>query len=171
MRLGLDRRAYRLLYSILAMASTIAWLGYVHALPDAPLYTVHGLGRWILVALQFAGLCLVIASLRAFNVRAFLGLTAVEGKCDPFHEEGVYRWVRHPMYTGFMMLLLASPVQTVNSLNLALCVCLYFVVGSRFEEQRMLREHAEYADYRKRVPAFLPRWSMLVQWHEDEPSD
>ncbi len=163
MRLGLSRRAYRLFYSVLAVAATMLWLGYVHGLPDAPLYAVHGAGRWVLVALQLAGLVLVVASFRTFNARAFLGLAAADEDWDPFHETGVYRWVRHPMYTGFMMLLLASPVQTFNSLNLALCICLYFLIGSRFEEKRMLRAHAEYADYRRRVPAFLPRWSMLVR--------
>ena len=56
-----------------------------------------------------------------------------------------------------MLILLAMPEQTWNGLSLALLICVYFLVGARFEESRMLEEHADYANYQKSVPAFLPK--------------
>ena len=75
---------------------------------------------------------------------------------EPFSEKGIYRHLRHPMYAGVMLVLLASPQQSVNSLSLTLAVCLYFIVGCRFEERRMLAAHPQYADYCRRTPRFVP---------------
>jgi len=54
-------------------------------------------------------------------------------------------------------MILAMPEQTWNGLHFSLVICAYFIIGSRFEERRMLREHPDYADYRQRVGAFTPK--------------
>jgi len=158
--LGIGAHAYRLMYTLMALITTALWLLFIHALPDAPLYHLTGWAYAILMALQLAGLGIVLVSFRAFDGAMFLGFKPMAAEGEPFHETGLYRFIRHPMYSGFMLVLLASPVQTVNSLNLALVVCLYFVVGSRFEERRMLAEHPSYADYRKRVGALIPKFRL-----------
>jgi len=55
-----------------------------------------------------------------------------------------------------MLILLAMPIQTWNGLHLALVICFYFIVGSRYEEARMLLAHPSYASYQQRIPAFIP---------------
>ncbi|HKI61304.1 MAG TPA: isoprenylcysteine carboxylmethyltransferase family protein [Mariprofundaceae bacterium] len=157
-RRGIGMQAYRLAYSILALILTSLWLLFVYALPDSPLYHLTGWIHASLVALQLAGLGVVLLSFRAFDAAIFLGLRPMPDEGEPFHETGIYRLVRHPMYSGFILVLLASPIQTVNSLNLALVICLYFVIGSVFEERRMLAERPAYTDYRQRVGAFIPKF-------------
>jgi len=157
---GIGVQAYRLGYSLLSIVLTALWLVFVHALPDAPLYHLTGWASAMLMALQLAGLGVVLMSFRAFDGAMFLGFKPMAADGEPFHETGIYRFVRHPMYSGFMLVLLASPVQTVNSLNFALVVCLYFVVGSKFEERRMLAAHPAYADYRQRVGALIPKFRL-----------
>jgi len=73
-----------------------------------------------------------------------------------FAEHGIYRHMRHPMYSGVMLALLASPVHTVNSLNLFAVIATYFIIGSKFEERRMLVTYPQYAEYQQRVAAFIP---------------
>ena len=153
---GFSPQRYRLVYSLLATLLTVAWLGFVHLLPDAPLYRVDGWLNLLLLAMQLAGLLITLLSFRAFDARMFLGLAPMPEGSDPFHEQGIYRFVRHPMYSGVMLALLASPVQTINSVNLVVVICLYFVLGARLEESRMLAAHPAYDDYRRRVPAFIP---------------
>lgn len=160
-RLGIAPHRYRLLYSLAASILTAAWLWLVHALPDAPLYHVDWPAAAPLLAMQLAGLVIILCSMRAFDAGIFLGLKAMPAGIEPFHETGIYRHIRHPMYSGFMLLMLASPVHSVNSLHFALAVCAYFVIGSRFEEARMLAAHPAYADYVRRVPAFVPRVALL----------
>ncbi|MDT8375673.1 MAG: NnrU family protein, partial [Mariprofundaceae bacterium] len=159
-RLGVTPQHYRLLYSLFALLLTLLWLFYIYQLPDRPLYHVAGWLNILMVAVQISGAWVVVLSLKSFDAALFLGIRPVPGHKEPFHEHGIYRHIRHPMYSGFMLILFASPVQSVNSLNLALSVALYFLIGSRFEERRMLLMHPEYADYRKRVPAFVP-WRAL----------
>jgi len=156
LRLGIDAQRYRLGYSLLALLLTILWLVWMHQLPDAPLYHVHGWPSWVLMAIQLTGIAVLWQSFRAFDAALFLGLKSMPQAVEPFHEHGIYRYMRHPMYSGVMLILLASPVQTVNSMQLALVLCLYFILGSKLEEQRMLHDHPDYADYMRRVPAFIP---------------
>jgi len=147
---------YRLIYSILAVLATGIWVFYVHQLPDTPLYQTGGLIRAALIAAQVLGLAMVLAAFQPIDGPAFLGLRIAKGEIDPFIVRGIYQWLRHPMYAGAMLILLAMPEQTWNGLNFTLVICVYFVIGSRFEEARMLHAHPDYADYRRRVAAFIP---------------
>jgi len=153
----LSPQHYRLAFTISAVVLTGAWLGFMHMLPDHPAYRLHGAARIAGYALQLLGIWMLWRAARAFDMRIFLGLAPMPETGEPFLERGIYRHLRHPMYTGVLLILLANPVQSVNHLHLAAAVALYFVIGSRLEERRMLAEHPEYAGYRRRVPAFWPR--------------
>lgn len=155
--LGISPRIYRLVYVILSIAITGIWLGFIHKLPDQAIYEVQGAWRWCFYGVQLTGLWVFMGALRPIDVPAFLGLRAFPDKTEPFIEAGIYRYIRHPMYSGIMLVFLAMPTQSIISLNLYSCITLYFVIGSKLEERRMMADHPEYKDYRNRVPAFIPR--------------
>ena len=160
-RLGVGPQRYRLFYSILSLLLSLVWFGFVHSLPDAPLYRVTGWPAGLLILLQLCGLVIALASFRSFDARMFLGLAPMPGDGEPFHERGIYRFLRHPMYSGVILALAASPLQTHNSAHLFAVVALYLILGSKLEEARMQAVHPEYAAYRQRVGAFVPhlgRW-------------
>jgi len=154
---GLREPRYRLLYSLTAIVATAAWAFYVHQLPDTPLYQTDGMLWWLLASVQALGLVVALAAFQPIDGLVFLGLRKAKSSTDPFIERGIYRWLRHPMYAGAMLILLAMPEQSWNGLHFTLVICLYFIIGSRYEETRMLTEHSEYEAYRRRVPAFIPR--------------
>jgi len=160
-RLGMSAQRYRLLYSVFATLLTGLWLFYIYQLPDTPLYKIDSWLRWLLMLLQLAGAAIALLSLRSFDAKLFLGLSASPDDLEPFHEHGLYRYIRHPMYSGVMLFLLGSPTQSVNSFNFALIISCYFVAGSWLEERRMLSAHPQYASYRSRVSAFIP-WRTLL---------
>jgi len=162
-RLGMSARHYRLLYSIFAVFLTGLWLLYLYRLDDAPLYSLGGWLKWMMVVLQLVGGAIALLSLRSFDAKLFLGLSSAAHDPEPFHEHGLYRYMRHPMYSGIMLFLLVSPTQSVVSLNLTGVVCTYFIIGSWLEERRMLAAHPEYAQYRQRVSAFIPSHSLLTR--------
>ncbi len=76
-----------------------------------------------------------------------------------FVERSLYRHVRHPMMSGLMLWLWATPDGTIGHLVFAAAMTLYIAIGVAFEERGLARAHgAAYEAYRERVPAFVPRF-------------
>jgi len=142
---------YRLFYSIVALLSLLLWLLFLHRLPDAPLYHVDGVAGGVLRGVQMLGMAIFLAAAHVVDLPLFLGLRAPPLAGEPLLERGIYRYLRHPMYSGGVLLLLATPEQSRLGLHFALAVTLYCMIGARLEERRMLRRHPAYADYRRRV--------------------
>ncbi|MEN4010621.1 MAG: isoprenylcysteine carboxylmethyltransferase family protein [Chloroflexota bacterium] len=160
------RRYYRLLYSLVAGLTLLPPLALVAILPDARLYAIPLPWSLLTGLLQLAGLAGVIYGVAQTGAGRFVGLDSAldEGalrRPAPFVDHGLYRWVRHPLYTCSLLFLWLMPVMTCNLLALNLGVTAYFIIGSRFEEDKLLDEFGEaYAAYRRRTPAFLPRLNL-----------
>jgi protein-S-isoprenylcysteine O-methyltransferase Ste14 len=92
-------------------------------------------------------------------VLAFLGRPYVPRR---FMERGLYRWVRHPLMTGFLVAFWSAPTMTQGHLLFCLLVTAYIFVGITMEERDLLRTLGEdYRRYRARTPMIvaLPRLS------------
>lgn len=73
-------------------------------------------------------------------------------------EGGVYRWVRHPIYGGLILLALGWACFTASppALAAAALLLLFFEAKSRREEAWLLERHPGYDGYRARTRRFLP---------------
>lgn len=74
---------------------------------------------------------------------------------------GLYRWVRHPQYLGFLLLALGFLVQwpTLPTLSLFPLLALAYVRLARREERDLATLHDEaWAAYRSRTPLLVPGW-------------
>lgn len=74
----------------------------------------------------------------------------------PFKTPTLYRWVRHPLYVGWLIIFWATPTMTVTHLLFALMTTAYILIAIQLEERDLVAALPEYADYRKRVPMLLP---------------
>lgn len=79
--------------------------------------------------------------------------------------DGLYRFVRHPQYTGLFIALFGEGVvhwPTLFSVPLFPLIVLAYYLLARSEERKVEEEYGEkYREYRRRVPMFIPRWG---QW-------
>jgi len=75
-----------------------------------------------------------------------------------FLKVGLYRLVRHPIMTGFLIAFWAAPSMTVGHLLFALVTTGYIIIAVLYlEEKDLIAELGDdYHAYRRDVPAFVP---------------
>lgn len=74
----------------------------------------------------------------------------------PFKTPALYRYVRHPLYVGWLFIFWATPTMTVAHLVFAIATTAYILIGIQLEERDLATAHPEYVDYRRRVPMLVP---------------
>jgi len=68
-----------------------------------------------------------------------------------------YRYVRHPLYVGWLIAFWATPTMTGAHLLFAVLTSAYILAAIRWEEHDLVIVHgSKYQDYRKRVPKLMP---------------
>lgn len=75
-----------------------------------------------------------------------------------FTERFFYKFVRHPLMTGFIIAFWATPVMTYGHFLFAAVTSAYIFIAVKFYEEKDLRKEIgdAYGDYQKRVPMLFP---------------
>lgn len=136
----------------LPVIAPVAWRidGPVAAL----LWGGFGLGWGIVVLSTF-----LLDHFELFGLRqVFSAWTGRPMPAVEFRTPLLYRHVRHPLYTGFLLTFWSVPVMTLGRLVFALGFSAYILVGIAFEERDLLAQFGErYRAYRRQVGMLLPR--------------
>ena len=68
-----------------------------------------------------------------------------------------YRYVRHPLYSGFLIAFWATPDMTYSHLLLAAGFTVYILIGIAYEERDLMAHFGEtYGEYRRKVGTLVP---------------
>jgi protein-S-isoprenylcysteine O-methyltransferase Ste14 len=75
-----------------------------------------------------------------------------------FMKAGLYRLVRHPIMTGFLVAFWAAPIMTVGHLLFSVVTTGYIIIAVlRLEEKDLIAQIGDdYIAYQREVPAFIP---------------
>lgn len=156
---------HRIAYNLISVAHVAIIIAFGLSLFRNHVAFVRPLWLYVFMTLMvIAGIVILVQAIRSYDVDRFTGMAQVRAghagrtlaEDEPLRMDGLHRYVRHPLYTGGFLILWGLAHDPM-SLATAVWASLYLMVGTWFEERRLIRVYGEaYAQYRLRVPAFVP---------------
>ncbi len=153
-------RLYRLGYNIFSALSILPILWLMWILPNHTLYLIPAPWKYLMLAGQGVAAFLLLYGVLQTDTLSFVGLRQLvepDGKPGTLVTSGLYRFVRHPLYSAGLLFLWLTPTMTVNQLIVYVCATIYIFIGAYFEERKLLREFGvAYAEYKAVTPMIIP---------------
>ena len=161
--LPVERSTYMLLASLALVLLFWQW----RPMPVAVWQIADPYLAMAVTVLSFVGWLIVLTSTFLINHFELFGLQQVvnnlagrSASAARFRTPLYYKFVRHPLYLGFIIAFWAAPTMTVGRLLFAAVTTAYIFVGIVLEERDLVELFGdEYRRYRQRV-------SMLVPWRK-----
>ena len=158
--IGITPQLYRLIYVIIATLTLVAILIFSSIIESGFVFYPHNIMKLIGLLLAGWGVVIVKIAFKSYDTKAFLGIGSLNPE-DEFRTDGLLKKVRHPLYSGSILLIagyfLFSPKLSV--LISASMMIIYFLVGIQFEEKKLEKVFGEkYTRYKKRTPMLIPRF-------------
>lgn len=150
-------------YSIAAGTVLLVLLGlWQHS--NIVLLSVQGPPRWVLRGIFLATGPVFLWALRGLGSFDTFGLEPIRAQLRgstprslPFAVRGAYRWVRHPLYSLFIVMMWTSPDITADRLLFVVLFTGWIVLGTVLEERDLVRDLGDsYREYQKQVPMLVP---------------
>jgi len=161
---GVKFAYYRLAYNFFSLLTLIPVVVYQQLLAAEIIFFWSG--PWLLLkfCMYLASFILFYGGYRVFDIQYVLGIRQIdemrEGrktKTMDFNCTGILEYVRHPWYSGAILLVWAFGQLSDVSLISKIILTAYIIVGTFLEEKKLIHELGEpYLEYRKRVPMFIP---------------
>jgi protein-S-isoprenylcysteine O-methyltransferase Ste14 len=155
-------RLYRLGYVFFSLLTFIPVIAVPLLLPDVAWWTIPMPWALLTGLIQLASLLALSLSILQSGALAFVGIPQALGSADPATSEtlntgGLYRYMRHPLYTFSIIVVWLMPAMTRNLFTLFAAFTVYFIVGAVLEERKLLIQFGTaYRDYKKRTRMFIP---------------
>ncbi|HEY7611342.1 MAG TPA: isoprenylcysteine carboxylmethyltransferase family protein [Alphaproteobacteria bacterium] len=151
-------------YVLLASGALLLLFWQWRPLPEAIWTVDQPIAAGILVVLFWFGWALAFFSTFLINHFELFGLRQVFARlfgadlpAPTFRTPLLYRWVRHPLYLGFLFAFWATPVMTAGHLFFAVATTGYILIGIFLEERDLIDLFGEqYRAYRRRVGMLIP---------------
>jgi len=149
---------------VLATSFVLCWIYIAWQPVTGSVWHVEGLGKILLSILFLLGTALVLWATFMINHWELFGLAQAwrnfsrqEASKFEFKEPALYKFSRHPLYLGLIIVFWATPVMTTGHLLFASVWTAYVFIGIGYEEKDMIDTFGNcYVDYMKRVPQLFP---------------
>jgi protein-S-isoprenylcysteine O-methyltransferase Ste14 len=105
---------------------------------------------------EFLGIVGVLVC--AASLRRSLTVVPIPKEEGQLSTSGLYRYVRHPMYSSVLLLALGISLSSGSIIKYLLTLALYFLfyLKSVYEEKYLRLKYPNYAEYSARISRFIP---------------
>ncbi len=157
---SVERSTYALIASLLLFLMYWQWRPMTGSIWNVE----NGAGSMILATLFWVGWVVVLVSTFIINHFDLFGLRQVymnlrSKELTPlkFKTSLFYKYVRHPIMTGFIIAFWATPQMSLGHLFFAIMTTGYILVGIYFEEKDLITFHGDtYKEYQNQVSMLIP---------------
>ncbi len=161
---GINFAYYRLAYNTFSLLTLLPVVIYQLLLSEKIIFSWPGPWNLLKFGMYLASFVLFYGGYRVFDMRYVLGIQQVHemregGKIEAmdFNTSGILEYVRHPWYSGAILLVWAFGTITDVSLVSKIILTAYIIIGTFLEEKKLIHEIGEpYLEYCKRVPMLIP---------------
>ncbi|HSE41336.1 MAG TPA: hypothetical protein VLH08_11285 [Acidobacteriota bacterium] len=120
---------------------------------------------WPFDLVFYIALALILVALKNLNHNAMFGLKQgyaiwkhTELRDEGLKTTGLFGRIRHPLTTLLIIVLWSHESMTLSRLQWNLLFTGYALLGTYFEERDLVKNFGqEYIDYKRQVPAFIPK--------------
>lgn len=114
--------------------------------------------RFDLLGTVFEGFGVLGILVSAGSLRSSLTAIPIPKEEGKLSTTGLYRYVRHPMYSSVLLLSLGIALHSGSATKYLLVISLYvlFHLKSVYEEKYLRLKYPEYDQYSSRIPRFIP---------------
>ena len=159
---------YRLAYNILAVLLLLVPLGIMLRFEGGWLWRWTGIFSWLSTTIALLAIVGFIRSLRYYDMNEFFGFRQISEQVqsvddqEQFYLSPIHRWVRHPWYFFALHLIWTRDMNEAMLIS-AIMMTLYFIIGSKLEDRKLIRYHGDiYQQYLGLVPGLIPLpWKYL----------
>lgn len=74
-------------------------------------------------------------------------------------KNGLYKYIRHPIYTGILIMLFGNAIrqESLFKLLITFILLMLFLYKTSYEEKRLENKYADYKAYKKNTGRFFPK--------------
>ncbi len=157
--------AERSTYVLFASAALALLLWQWRPAPQVVWSVGDPLAAGALRVISWSGWALLLAStflishFHLFGLRqGFTRILKLKAPDEAFVTPLFYRWIRHPLYLGFILAFWAAPTMSLGHLYFAAATTGYILIGIWFEERDLIAQFGErYLRYRQSAGMLLPK--------------
>ena len=134
----------------------LLFLVYLYDMPFLH-FTLSSIVKDIFLAVSLIGIGIALLSMMQLNIH--LSPFPSPKKGSKLVQNGLYKYVRHPIYSGVLIALFGYGVYTTSSYRLIISFSLLvlFYYKSKYEEMHLQRNFSDYKSYQKTTGRFFPK--------------
>jgi protein-S-isoprenylcysteine O-methyltransferase Ste14 len=149
---------YRIVYVVISILGILALLFYNGSIVSEHFFLSKGPVRYVSLMLTTFGVMTIQRSFRQYSLLGFVGL---KEETSGLKTDGILKSVRHPIYSGTILVIIGFFLFIPNMPTLVSCLCMlaYIPIGIRLEERKLIASYGgAYREYQAKVPALIPRF-------------